>query len=192
MEIPDRAVWMAAAIGESAGPFASGSPSWLAKPPLTVPSIVDPAALLAYVNATFDSSRRWLQRLSAMALGLPAFMVIKVLASAYYSRQDMRTPVLIGIKAMVANMVLNLLFVVPLHLFWQVGHMGLSLATTGVPHSIASTCTSPKHSVCDGSASTSHAAYTFASVCASSTSPRKRTASFAAATRGSSSVLVSS
>ncbi|MBK7169541.1 MAG: murein biosynthesis integral membrane protein MurJ [Gammaproteobacteria bacterium] len=68
--------------------------------------------------------------LSAMALGLPAFMVIKVLASAYYSRQDMRTPVLIGIKAMVANMVLNLLFVVPLHLLWQVGHAGLSLATT--------------------------------------------------------------
>lgn len=31
-------------------------------------TIVDPAALLAYVNATFDSSRRWLQRLSAMAL----------------------------------------------------------------------------------------------------------------------------
>lgn len=31
-------------------------------------TVVDPAALLAYVNATFDSSRRWLQRLSAMAL----------------------------------------------------------------------------------------------------------------------------
>ena len=69
--------------------------------------------------------------LAALALGLPAFMLIKVLATAYYSRQDTRTPVIIGIKAMVANMGLNLLFVVPLHLFWQVGHMGLSLATTG-------------------------------------------------------------
>lgn len=69
--------------------------------------------------------------LAAMALGLPAFMLIKVLATAYYSRQDTRTPVIIGIKAMIANMGLNLLFVVPLHLFWQVGHMGLSLATTG-------------------------------------------------------------
>ncbi len=68
--------------------------------------------------------------LGAMALGLPAFMLIKVLATAYYSRQDMRTPVLIGIKAMVANMVLNLLLVIPLHLLWQVGHVGLSLATT--------------------------------------------------------------
>ncbi len=63
--------------------------------------------------------------LAAMALGLPAFMLIKVLATAYYARQDTRTPVIIGIKAMIANMVLNLLFVVPLHLFWQVGHMGL-------------------------------------------------------------------
>ena len=68
--------------------------------------------------------------LGAMALGLPAFMLIKVLATAYYSRQDTRTPVLIGIKAMVANMVFNLLLVIPLHLLWQVGHVGLSLATT--------------------------------------------------------------
>ncbi len=68
--------------------------------------------------------------LAAMALGLPAFMLIKVLATAYYSRQDTRTPVIIGIKAMVANMGLNLLFVIPLHHLWQVGHVGLSLATT--------------------------------------------------------------
>lgn len=72
--------------------------------------------------------------LAAMALGLPAFMLIKVLATAYYSRQDTRTPVVIGIKAMVANMGLNLLFVIPLHLFWQVGHAGLSLATTGAAY----------------------------------------------------------
>ena len=68
--------------------------------------------------------------LAAMALGLPAFMLIKVLATAYYSRQDARTPVIVGVQAMAANMVLNLLLVIPLHLFWQVGHMGLSLATT--------------------------------------------------------------
>jgi putative peptidoglycan lipid II flippase len=72
--------------------------------------------------------------LSALALGLPAFMLIKVLASAFYSRQDMRTPVKIGIIAMVANMVLNLLFVLPLHLLWQIGHMGLALATTGAAY----------------------------------------------------------
>jgi putative peptidoglycan lipid II flippase len=69
--------------------------------------------------------------LAAMSLGLPAFMLIKVLASAFYSRQDLRTPVRIGIMAMVFNMVLNLLLVIPLHHFWKVGHAGLALATAG-------------------------------------------------------------
>lgn len=66
----------------------------------------------------------------AYAIGLIAFMLIKVLAPGYFARQDIRTPVRIGIIAMVANMALNLLFVVPLHQLWQVGHMGLALATS--------------------------------------------------------------
>lgn len=68
--------------------------------------------------------------LRAYALGLCAFMLIKVLASAYFSRQDMRTPVKVGIIAMVANMVMNLAFVLPLLFFWNTGHVGLALATT--------------------------------------------------------------
>ena len=68
--------------------------------------------------------------LQAYALGLPAFMLIKVLASGYYARQDMRTPVSIGIRAMVANMIMNLLLVVPLHAYFGIGHVGLALATS--------------------------------------------------------------
>lgn len=68
--------------------------------------------------------------LRAYALGLVAFMLIKVLAPGYFSRQDTRTPVRIGIKAMVANMVLNFVFLVPLHVYWQIGHVGLALATS--------------------------------------------------------------
>ncbi len=67
--------------------------------------------------------------LMAYAGGLAAFMLIKVLAPGFYARQDMKTPVRIGVIAMVSNMVLNLLFVVPLHLFWQIGHVGLAAAT---------------------------------------------------------------
>ena len=67
--------------------------------------------------------------LMAYSLGLAAFMLIKVLASGYFARQDTKTPVRIGIIAMLANMGLNLLFVVPLHFIWQVGHAGLALAT---------------------------------------------------------------
>lgn len=68
--------------------------------------------------------------LQAYALGLIAFMMIKVLAPGYYSRHDTKTPVAIGIKAMAANMLLNFLFVVPLHYLWQIGHVGLALATS--------------------------------------------------------------
>jgi putative peptidoglycan lipid II flippase len=68
--------------------------------------------------------------LRAYAVGLLAFMLIKVLAPGYFSRQDTRTPVAIGIKAMLANMVLNVVLVVPLHFYWQVGHVGLALATS--------------------------------------------------------------
>ena len=62
--------------------------------------------------------------LRAYAVGLIAFMLIKVLAPGYYARQDTTTPVKIGIKAMVANMVFNLSLV-----FW-LEHAGLALATS--------------------------------------------------------------
>ena len=68
--------------------------------------------------------------LRAYAVGLVAFMLIKVLAPGFFARQDMRTPVRIGVIAMVSNMVLNLLFVLPLHYYWEIGHMGLAAATS--------------------------------------------------------------
>ncbi len=68
--------------------------------------------------------------LQAYSLGLVAFMLIKVLAPGFYARKDMVTPVRIGIIAMVANMVLNLLFVVPLLVYFNIGHVGLALATS--------------------------------------------------------------
>lgn len=68
--------------------------------------------------------------LQAYAAGLIAFMLIKVLAPGFFARQDMRTPVRIGVIAMVLNMVFNLLLVIPLHFYWQVGHVGLAVATS--------------------------------------------------------------
>ena len=66
----------------------------------------------------------------AYSLGLIAFMLVKVLAPGFYARKDTATPVKIGIVAMVANMVMNLLFVLPLMYYWNIGHMGLALATS--------------------------------------------------------------
>ncbi len=61
--------------------------------------------------------------LRAYALGLVAFMLIKVLAPGFFARQDTKTPVKVGIIAMVANMVFNLI------LIWPLAHAGLALAT---------------------------------------------------------------
>lgn len=62
--------------------------------------------------------------LLAYALGLPAFVYIKVLAPGYFARQDTRTPVRAGVAAMLFNILCNLALVVPL------AHAGLALATS--------------------------------------------------------------
>ncbi len=51
-------------------------------------------------------------------------MSIKVLATAYFSRHDTTTPVRYAVIAMVTNMAMNLMLIVPL------GHIGLALATS--------------------------------------------------------------
>ena len=68
--------------------------------------------------------------LRAYAVGLIAFMCIKVLVTGYFSRQDTRTPVRIGVIAMVSNMILNIALVIPLHYYFKLGHTGLALATS--------------------------------------------------------------
>jgi putative peptidoglycan lipid II flippase len=50
-------------------------------------------------------------------------VLVKILASAFFSRQDTRTPVRAGVVAMIVNVVLNLALIVPL------AHAGLALAT---------------------------------------------------------------
>ena len=62
--------------------------------------------------------------LMAYAIGLQGFILVKVLAPGFFARQDTRTPVKIGIIAMVANMVMNVILVFPL------AHAGLALATS--------------------------------------------------------------
>jgi len=57
--------------------------------------------------------------LSALSFGLPAFALVKVVAPAFYARQDTRTPVRAGIVAMIANMLMNLLFVGLLFHLWH-------------------------------------------------------------------------
>jgi putative peptidoglycan lipid II flippase len=92
-------------------------------------------ALFQYRETTAHDVQMSAYALMAVSTGLAAFMLIKVLAPGYYSRQDIRTPVRVGIIAMVANMVFNLMLVIPLHLSFKhglitqpLGHVGLAMA----------------------------------------------------------------
>ncbi|EDY87036.1 membrane protein, MviN family [gamma proteobacterium HTCC5015] len=68
--------------------------------------------------------------LMAYSLGLPAFILIKIFAPAFFARQDSKTPVRIGVQAMAVNMLFNLIFV-GLMIYWdfEAPHTGLALAT---------------------------------------------------------------
>ncbi len=68
--------------------------------------------------------------LVAYSLGLPAFILVKVLAPGFYSRQNTKTPVRIGIIAIISNIILSGLIVYPWVKSGYVGpHAGLALAT---------------------------------------------------------------
>ena len=67
----------------------------------------------------------------AYSFGLLGFTLVKVLAPGYFARQDTKTPVKVGVIAMVANMGFNILFVVALvQLAIPGAHAGLALATS--------------------------------------------------------------
>lgn len=62
--------------------------------------------------------------LMAYSFGLLSFMLVKVLAPGFYSKQDIKTPVKFGIWCMLANMLFNLILV------WPFDYVGLAMATS--------------------------------------------------------------
>jgi putative peptidoglycan lipid II flippase len=61
--------------------------------------------------------------LSALALGLPAYVLVKVLHPSFFAREDTRTPMIYAGLSLAANVVLSLM------LFLLIGATGLALAT---------------------------------------------------------------
>jgi putative peptidoglycan lipid II flippase len=61
--------------------------------------------------------------LAAFSLGLPAYVLIKVLTPGFHARQDTATPVRIAIVSMLVNLAGNLV------LIWPLAHVGIALAT---------------------------------------------------------------
>ncbi|GKW52080.1 putative lipid II flippase MurJ [Pseudoalteromonas sp. NCCP-2140] len=77
----------------------------------------------AFQNGEIDHVKAVSYGVMAYSVGLVSFMLIKVLAPGFYSRQDTKTPVKIGIKTLVLNMVFNIM------LAPFIGYLGLALAT---------------------------------------------------------------
>ncbi|MBT8135977.1 MAG: murein biosynthesis integral membrane protein MurJ [Gammaproteobacteria bacterium] len=94
---------------------------------LAVPVI---STLFQYGDFVARDTRMASYSVMAYAIGLLGFALVKVLAPAYFSRQDTRTPVRIGVIAMVANVALNLVLVVAMvRSGFSAPHTGLALAT---------------------------------------------------------------
>jgi len=106
---------------------------------ITLPAAVGLAVLAGPILATlfqygaFTGEDVAMARISlvAYAVGLPAFIAVKVLAPGYYARQDTATPVRYSLVSMGVNVILNLAFVGGL-VWWGFSgpHAGLAAASS--------------------------------------------------------------
>lgn len=70
--------------------------------------------------------------LQCMSGGVLAFMLIKVFAPGFYAIQDTKTPVRVGLIAVAANAILNVIFIGIFKLIdWHAEHMALAIASSG-------------------------------------------------------------
>ncbi len=90
---------------------------------LTVSATPMIRALLEHGRFTPADTIATAEALAAIALGLPAYVLIKVLTPGFHARQDTATPVRIAVASMLVNLVGNLV------LIWPLAHVGIALAT---------------------------------------------------------------
>jgi putative peptidoglycan lipid II flippase len=81
------------------------------------------AALFQHGQFTAEDSRFTAQALAAFSIGLPSYILVKVLTPGFYARSDTRTPVRFATWSMLVNLVGNLALIP------TIGHMGPPLAT---------------------------------------------------------------
>ncbi len=81
------------------------------------------AALFGYGRFTPQDAHFTAQALAAFSIGLPSYILVKVLTPGFYARQDTKTPVRYAVISMAVNLIGNLALIVPLQ------HMGPPLAT---------------------------------------------------------------
>lgn len=85
-----------------------------------------PIVVVLFERGAFDhtAAEATAAALAAFALGLPSFVLVKVLQPAFFAREDTQTPFRITLVSVVANIALGLA------LFWPLKHVGLALATS--------------------------------------------------------------
>ena len=76
------------------------------------------ATLFQHGNWTAHDTHMATLSITALSFGLPAFALVKVLLPAFYSRQDTRTPVRAAVASLLANMALNVVFLLLLFEWW--------------------------------------------------------------------------
>ena len=94
--------------------------------------LAEPLTAVVYQGGKFTGhdTRMAAISLSAMSLGIPAFMLSKVLSPAFYARQDTKTPMRAAILTVIANVLLTIALTTPLWLNKVPGaHGGIALAT---------------------------------------------------------------
>lgn len=94
--------------------------------------LADPITATVYNYGEFTAfdTRMAAISLTLMSVGIPAFMLSKVLAPAFFARQDTRTPMRAAILTVTVNVVLTVVFTAPLWLNKTPGaHGGIALAT---------------------------------------------------------------
>ena len=94
--------------------------------------LAEPLNAVVYQGGKFTAhdTRMAAISLCAMSVGVPAFMLSKVLSPAFYARQDTKTPMRAAIYTVIANVAMTVAFTWPL---WHYGvpgaHGGIALAT---------------------------------------------------------------
>lgn len=94
--------------------------------------LAEPICATLYQHGAFTAqdTRMTALALMALCLGLPGFMASKVLAPAFFARQDTVTPMRIAIAVVVVNLILVSALVFPLRAAGAVGiHAAIALST---------------------------------------------------------------
>jgi len=89
-------------------------------------ALAEPVIRVLYVHGAFNEADMVATYLALMAftLGLPAFLLVKILAPGFFANHDTKTPFKIAVLCVFINLILNLT------LIHVLAHVGMALATS--------------------------------------------------------------